>query len=462
MRLLHLDAKIRRRPRVALLLVLPALLLALAASGELHESAPRPNVLLVVLDDVGTDKIGAYHEVPQCPRTPRIDALAAEGLLFRNAYANPLCSATRAALLTGRYGRRTGVGGNIPDKGRWGLPLEEVTLAELLGAHGYATAAVGKWHLMGPGAPEVALHPNRQGFAHYQGALHNLYFGAGPERPGYFHYDKTIDGTTTRVDEYATSATTDDALCELERLPEPWFLYVAYNAAHAPLHAPPGSSLAPDAPKADEYDAMVEHVDGEIERLLEGLAPAQRAHTVIVLLGDNGTNPDAIRPPRDPEEGKATLYEGGVNVPLIVAGTCVARRGSETAALAHVVDLFPTLAALAGVARDEESAPLDGLDLAAVLANPDDPGPRRFVYCERFDRFEDDAAGPYRLDWRTVRDERYKLLDLDGKRELHDLSGRDDDGPALALDRLTEQQRAHLALLEAELARVAREAKYAH
>ena len=444
-------------------MLLLAGVIALAAALPRQETRAaareRPNVLLIVADDVGTDKLAAYREHPRTPRTPRLDALAAQGILFRNAYATPLCSSTRAALLTGRHGRRNGVGALVRGDGKWELPLEEVTLAELLerGGADYASAAIGKWHLSGPHTASALRHPNLQGFEHFAGVIQNLYFDGAPEASNYFHYHKIVDGVFTQVDEYATTVTTDDALAALARMPEPWFLYVAYNAAHAPLHVPPGSDLPAGAPKSALYDAMVENLDQEIGRLLDGIPAEPRRRTLVVFLGDNGTDPNAILPPRDPEQGKATLYEGGINVPLLVAGPGVTRPGTVSNALVHVVDVLPTVAELAGIDPALTGKALDGRSFARVLSEPSSPGPRRFVYSERFEPL---GPGPYRVDWRAVRDERYKLIELAGKQWFYDLHGRFDDGPARKPSALKGAERRRLEILQAELERVRREVRF--
>lgn len=424
-------------------------------------------MLLVVADDLGNDKVGAYGESATAPPTPRIDALAAEGVRFRNAYGYPVCSPTRAALLTGRYGRRNGLGAIIRATSRWELPLDEVTIPELLdlGAWDYATTAVGKWHLSGWSTPSALRHPNLQGFDHYQGSLQNLSMhdddddGGGPTTgDGYFEYDKVVDGVESRVREYATAATTDDAVAAIGRMREPWMLYVAYNAAHRPFHVPPGSSLPPDARPVQLYDALVTELDRQLGRLLDAMGPEQRARTLVVFVGDNGTDPAAVLAPRGERHAKGTIYEGGTNVPLVVAGPGVAR-GRVSDALVHVVDVLPTVAAVAGVDPARTGAPLDGISFAPVLAEPSSPGPRRFVYTERF---MPPGPGPYKKQWRAVRDDRYKLVvGFDGTK-FYDLQGRDDDGPARAPDVLTGEERARYEALKAELDRVEREVRFAY
>jgi arylsulfatase A-like enzyme len=380
-------------------------------------------------------------------------------VLFRNAYTYPTCSASRAAFLTGRYGRRNGMGGIVDlDDSDWELPLKEVTVPEALarGGEPWHAAAIGKWHLAGFRTPSAFRHPGLQGFERVRGALGNLPNTDDPARRGdYFQYLKNVDGAPVWTTSYATVDTTDDAIAAMRDLPEPRFVWVAYNAVHVPLHWPP-SALAPGGHEPGPvpmHDAMVRSLDAEVGRLLDALTPEQRATTTIVFVGDNGTDQKVVEPPFDPKHGKATLYEGGTGVPLIVAGAGVTGRG-ESRALVHAVDLLPTVLELAGVSA--EGLPLDGVSFASALRDPASPGQRNFVYTERFAPI---GAGPYTADFVAIRDQRYKLLRTrQGDLVLFDLQGRNDDGSPL--ERLTPDQERERGLLEGELRRIADTVKY--
>ena len=158
-----------------------------------------PNMLVIVADDVGVDMIGAYGESSAAPCTPNLDALAADGLLFRNAWACPVCSPTRAALLTGRWGFRTGIGSVVTNT-EPGLTLAERTTPEVLTR--YSSACIGKWHLAGNLGN---THPNQSGFDHFSGFLR----GAVND---YFSWPKVVDGQSSTSNVYTTSAFTDDAI----------------------------------------------------------------------------------------------------------------------------------------------------------------------------------------------------------------------------------------------------------
>ena len=196
--------------------LLPLLALA-SAPGVPGAPAAPPNLVLILADDLGVDLLAAYGEGAAPPCTPNLDQLAAGGLLFRNAWASPVCTPSRAQILTGRYGFRTGGGGNQPGTG---LPLDETTLPEMLS--GYSSAALGKW---GVGSGLGSSHPNDSGFDHYAG-------GIGGGLSDYFSWSKTTNGTSATSATYATSDTADEAILAAQSLPQPWFLYVSFNAPH--------------------------------------------------------------------------------------------------------------------------------------------------------------------------------------------------------------------------------------
>jgi arylsulfatase A-like enzyme len=383
--------------------VIHALLLALAPlqAGEAGP-APRPNLLIVIADDLGVDRVGAYGHAradgsPLAPRTPNLDALAARGVLFRNAWAHPGCSPSRAAALTGRYPHRTGVGRFIP-AGREraeGLRTDLLCLPDLL-PEGYASAAIGKWHLAstrrGATVSGGVDHAVRCGFGLHEGSAGNL----GPGVRSYWdwvltraHADPELEDELVPLrDVYATTRTTDDALRAIEAFGEaPWLVWVAYNAPHSPLHRPPAELI--DAEGLDlgtplgKGRAMIEALDREVGRLLAGVPRETLERTTVVFFGDNGTQKSLVEPPFDPARAKATVYQGGVNVPLIVAGAAVAgeARGRECAALVDLTDLVPTAAELVGAGVP---AGLDGTSFAPFLSDPAAPSRRDWIYAERF------------------------------------------------------------------------------
>ncbi|MEQ1503715.1 MAG: sulfatase-like hydrolase/transferase [Myxococcota bacterium] len=423
-----------------------------AVAGTSITAAPGGggNVLVVLLDDVGTEQLGVYGGSLVAP-TPTIDCLCARGTRFTRAWATPVCSPSRAALLTGRLGDRTGVLSNVQGVGV--LPLAEQTLGEVARAAGYATGFVGKWHVDGWGTAGGQLAPQLQGFDRYHGALDNLSSPYAPEPPhddvdgGYDHYWSVSDGVAEWVTRYATTTEIDDALGFVDAHADedaPWLLVVALHAPHGPLTAPPAHLVTgpvPDryAPPDWMYRATLEAADAEIGRLLRGIDPRVLADTTVVLGADNGTSAEGVAPPYDPGRVKATLYEGGIHVPLVVTGP-YARPGVSDA-LIHWVDLVPTVAEIAGV---EPPADLDGVSQLGTLLDPDGGGTP----------FVNTVWGPFGdLPERAIRDDAYKLIARsDGGAELYDLAvdpaeatnllplapGTDPDAEA-ALDRLAER-----------------------
>ncbi len=398
--------------------------------------APGGNILVLVLDDVGTDKLGAS---PWAPRTPNIDALAARGVRFRNAYAAPSCSPSRAAMLTGRHPRRYGLGGRIRSRSEpYELPLSELTLPEMLERSPirYQNAALGKWHLSSHRSPSGLSHPLDSGFSWFAGSVANLQVTDTPGvRGSYFRWQKNTNGSRAFTETYATTDTVDDAIARIEAMNPPWFLWVGFNAAHTPLHTPPGELTGDARPTTNRgrFDAAITALDSEVGRLLAAVDPVVLADTTILLVGDNGTPGDLATPgvAADPggrahRSGKGSLSEAGIRVPLIVAGPHVRQPGTPSDALVHVVDIFATAAELAGVdlgaLRDQRGRPLpiDGQSLLRYARNPGAASRRSVLYQ---DRFAPNGPGPYQSDARMVRDGRYKLLQgPNGRVQLFDLA----------------------------------------
>ncbi len=363
-----------------------------------------PNIVLILLDDIGVDMVGAYGH-PVAPCTPNIDVLAAQGMLFRNCWTNPLCSPTRAQILTGRHSFRTGVGTFITVGNNLQLSLEERTIAEELPAT-YTSSAVGKWHLT---QLENVFDPLDQGFDWFAGSMSNL--------PGYYNWERNENGIVTQEMNYATTVTTDDAIQRVTAMPEPWFLYVPYNAAHSPWELPP-AGLCPASVgcfcHSDPNDdpqlarAITEALDTEIGRLLAAVY-AVDPDAYVFLMGDNGTPEPVQLEPLQERGAKSSLWEGGVHVPLIATGPGIA--AGESATLVCATDLFATILELAGAANMTGD---DSLSFAPTLLGI--PAPiREFNFAEKF-------GGTGGRDHRAVRDLRWKLRRTGGRADrLYDL-----------------------------------------
>ncbi len=433
---------------------------ASVARWTVGDPALPPNVLVLVIDDMGVDKQAFYGIHAQPSPTPVLDALAARSAVFRTAWATPGCTPTRAAAMTGRYATHTTAG--IPASifgPAWALPAAEVTIPEALarGPVAWSSAAVGKWHLATYGSAAPARHPLDQGFQSYVGSLGNLNAdfpdAAKNDRVkrGYRDWVKVdLEGRFVLEGGYATEVTADDAIASISVLRPPWLGWVGWNAVHVPLDAPPTdlfAGLAGEDPRGpDRYDAVAGALDHEIGRLLDAIPPEVMASTVVVVFGDNGTPGHAIRPPLDATRGKMTLYPGGVRVPLYVSGPGIPAGFREQRV--HVVDLLPTLVDLA---RGEVTGlDLDGESFLAALTDPAAPG-RDVLYTEYL---APNGPPPWRFVRRAARDARYHLIALeDGTEHLLDMNVGPDGGPdLLAGGPLSPEASASLAALRAGVA----------
>jgi len=337
----------------------------------------RPNLVHIVADDMGWRDPG-HRGGPF--RTPRLDALAAESVELTRFYVCPVCSPTRAALLTGRYPHRMGLGG--PPM-QWyenkGLPPGEYTLPEMLRDAGYRhRAAIGKWHL---GNSAACFHPLRRGFTsfygHYCGAIDYWTH----ERAGELDWHRGADAD--RTPGYSTRLLTDEAVRFIETVParEPFHLYLAYNAVHTPLQAPEetvrsydGADLGGQNPV---YAAMMTEMDAGIGRVLDALAGRGMADDTLVLFhSDNGgVARDGLGSNRPFRGAKGTTYEGGIRVGALARWPRRWRGGRTCDALMGHVDLLPTFAAAAGHALRAPN-PLDGLDALPWIDGASPPADR--------------------------------------------------------------------------------------
>lgn len=402
----------------ALWRLLVALLLALALPAQ------HANVLVIVADDFGVDCVAAYQEGQDLPSTPHLDALCARGVLFRNAYAYPSCSPTRAAILTGRHPCRTMVGRWIYHENNSNPTIgtvqeREHTLPELINraGAGYAHASIGKWHMhdatLGLDAPRTL-----GGYTDFVGAL-------AAQLPSYYAWPRIDNGVQQTCTAYATTQTTDDAIAWISARTSPWFCHLAYHAPHAPLHVPPTTlqsrNLSTSSSPRELYLAAIEAMDTEIGRLFATLGPTVMANTNVIFLGDNGTLQGMAVPPFLPHRAKTTPYEGGINVPLVCAGPAVNGGGRQVQALACAVDLFSTVLELTS---SQSALPtwlkVDGISLVPYLHNPQQAPLRTFAYSEEFTGTTWPA--PITNGVVAVRDDRYKAIwRPSGYAELFDL-----------------------------------------
>jgi len=329
-------------------------------------AAPRPNVVFILADDLGSHDVSwRGSEI----KTPNLDKLALGGARLDQFYVQPLCSPTRAALLTGRYPMRHGLQvGVVRPWAQHGLPLEERTLAQALRDAGYATAIFGKWHL-GHFKPEYL--PTRRGFdrqyGHYNGAID--YFTH--VRDGGFDWHR--DDKVSRDEGYSTTLLADEAVrfIRVHDARKPFFAYVAFTAVHAPLQVPekykePYAHLRP--PNRQTYAGMIAAMDEAVGRIVGAIeARGWRTNTLIVFSSDNGgPNPARLTSNGPLRAGKGTIYEGGVKACAFANWPGQIKSNTVVDAPLHIVDWYPTLLKLAGASL-EQKLPVDGRDLWPTL-----------------------------------------------------------------------------------------------
>ena len=369
---------------------------------------PPPNIVYIVADDLGWKDVG-YHGSDIS--TPSIDRLAATGARLEQFYAQPMCTPTRAALMTGRYPFRYGLQTLvIPSGHTYGLPLDERLLPQALKDAGYETAIIGKWHL-GHGDPK--FWPRQRGFDYQYGPLIGEidYF----THEQHHVLDWYRDNKAVRETGYSTTLLGNDAVKYIEaRDPnKPFFLYLTFNAPHTPYQAPQEyldryARIADASRRA--YAGSITAMDDEIGRVVSALGRKKLlANTVIVFQSDNGGTRNAMfagegdmskivipcdnGPYRD---GKGSLYEGGTRVPAIVNWPGHVKAASTVDGMIHVVDMFPTLLAVAGGVQGP-GKPFDGINVWPAISEGR-PSPRTEVVYN----IEAFRAGVRQGDWKLV------------------------------------------------------------
>ena len=350
---------------VVLFLILAVVARSIAAPAT-ETIAPRPNIVFILSDDHGWADVG-WHS-PEI-KTPHLDRLAAAGAKLEQFYVQPVCSPTRAAFLTGRYPMRHGLQiGVVRPWAQYGLPLEERTLPQMLKAAGYTTAIVGKWHL---GHFDPAYLPTRRGFDHQYGHYNGNIDYVSHERDGGFDWHR--DDRVNHDEGYSTHLIAREAvrLIKEKSADQPLFLYVPFNAVHAP-HQVPEQYKKPYAALAEPrrtYAGMVAAEDEAVGQIVAALeAKGLRQNTLIVWSSDNGgPSPGRVTSNGPLRAGKGTLYEGGVRVCAFATWDGHIKPGSTVDAPLHIVDWYPTLARLAGASL-EQKLPLDGRDAWGAIA----------------------------------------------------------------------------------------------
>gem|GEM_PF-232119 len=423
-----------------------ALLASLAAA-----QTPRPNIVFILLDDLDYADVGVYGS-PDI-QTPNIDAFAASAMRFTRFYsAAPICSPSRVAILTGRHPSEFGIQQAIDVESFRGIPGDVMLFPQVLHDAGYHTAHLGKWHV---GSNRTEFLPTRRGFDHSVRRIESTF---------YTDFEASIDdGPPQRFNngEYLTSFLTDRAVEFVRDAPQPFLLNLWYLAPHAPLNVPDGYDnsqtqydLSSDRGK---FSAMVSNVDRQLQRVLDALAARGVAdETVVIIASDNGGASFAHQGVSRPFRGfKKDVFDGGIRVPLMIRQPGVTPAGAVNESPISALDLFPTLADIAGVdvsalgLRATSLTPLLASNASRTLARPlfwenSCGADRRRCAGELFNRF-------------AVRDRSWKFVSEHGREFLFDMdndpaerSNLGDQFPAVA-DRLRceyDHWRAHTGRID--------------
>ncbi len=447
-------------PLMILLLCL-FLTTAVDALAQPPVATRKPNIILVLIDDYGWADTGCYGS--KYHRTPNIDALAARGMRFTDAYAAaPVCSPTRAALMTGKHPARLHLTEWLPGRGdmpaqklarppiRQELPLEETTVAEALKQAGYATAHIGKWHLGGEG-----FEPERQGFDLNVAGDHTgtpLSYFAPYQRDGRFMPKLE----TAPAGEYLPDRLTSEAEHFIEQYKDkPFFLYFPHYSVHIPMKAKAeliAKYRAMPKPERGQnnpvYAAMVESMDDSIGRLTRKLEQLGLSDdTVFIFTSDNGGLATPEGPDTPPTNnaplraGKGYLYEGGIRVPLIVTWPKHIKASSVNHTPVYSADLFATAVELAGL---KNATGVDGLSLLPLLTGRGQF--KRDALYWHYPHYSNQSVNGGHLDHpgAAIRQGDYKLIEFyqDNHVELYDL--KNDIGERNDLARSRPQQAAQM------------------
>jgi arylsulfatase A-like enzyme len=400
----------------------------LGAQTSVATSQQRPNVVLVLADDLGWAELGCYGN--RFNETPQLDRMAREGMRFTQAYAAaPVCSPYRVSLMSGQYPARVGITDYLRPDDPKHLPAEHVTLAEMLQSAGYATGIIGKWHLTGyahHGAVEVP--PSEHGFdevicSEKRGIAGGSYFHP-------YHFDPRIKRRLPN--EFLVDRVNLEAVEFIERhRGRPFFLYVSHYAVHTGLvgkpelvakyEAKPGAGKGPRAPKNNPHlAAQLESIDEGVGRILRKLAElGLDERTIVIFTSDNGGE-SRVTSNAPLRAGKSTLYEGGIREPLVVRWPGVVPPGTVSHTPVCSVDFYPTLLDAAGIALDPRQT-LDGLSILPVLRDPEVRLPRDTLF------WHYPLKKPHFLGGRSsgaIRQGDWKLIELfdTGELELYNLA----------------------------------------
>jgi arylsulfatase A-like enzyme len=392
------------------------------SKAEVSQSS-QPNIVYIVADDLGWKDVG-FHGAEDI-KTPNIDTLAAEGARLNQFYSQPMCTPTRAAIMTGRYPFRYGLQTVvIPSKGTYGLSTEEWLLPNALKEAGYKTSMVGKWHL---GHADQKYWPRQRGFDYHYGAVIGEIDYFTHDSHGVLDWQR--NNQPVEEEGYVTQLLGADAVRVVQEhdSKDPLFLYLAFTAPHSPYQAPQEyleRFAHIQEPTRRAYAAMISCLDDEIGKVIAALEEkGMREDTVIVFHSDNGgtkskqfageADVSKITIPCDNgsfKGGKGQLYEGGTRVPAVVNWPGRIEPGTEVDGVVHVVDMLPTLVHLAGGTTDK-CKPLDGKNVWDALSGGQDSPRSEVVY--NIGPFNAGIRlGDWKLVWKTALPSNLELFNL--------------------------------------------------
>lgn len=392
-----------------------------------------PNILIIIADDLGIDALNGYNIGSIKPNTPHLDSLRNSGINFSNAWSSPVCTPTRAGIMSGKYGSKNDVKtapGNL-----------SITNTSILTAlkdinPSYNTAVSGKWHISHPLDNQ---HPIQHGADHYMGVMQGTV-------TSYDSWSKTENNITSNSTDYVTSYFTDDAIDWINNQTNPWLMWLAHVAPHTPLHVPPSYMHTQPSTNSQlkKYMAMIESLDYEVGRLLDSLSPQEKLKTTIIFIGDNGT-PNNVLQDYPSNHGKESLYNGGIHVPMFVSGNGVTRVGETENALINVIDIYATVLELAG--ENLQGGIYNSLSFKHLLQSSNLPK-RKYNFSEL-----DSNQTNINTQGFAIRDTIYKLIEFhNGQQEFYNLIIDPLETTNLLLGNLTSQELTIKQELETEAA----------
>lgn len=384
-------------------------------TSENNPTQSKPNILLIIADDMGLDATPGYNIGSVKPNMPNLESMINSGIRFNNLWSYPVCTPTRSSIITGKYGYRTGVL-SVNDE----LSTSETSLQSYIDnttGNLYNHAVIGKWHLS-----SNTNHPIDMGVNYYAGLLNGAV-------QSYTNWNLTENGQTNSSTEYTTTKFTDLAIDWIDNQSQPWFLWLAYNAPHTPFHLPPNElhsqgtlpidQASIDANPLPYYMAMLEAMDTEMGRLINSMSIEEKANTIIIFIGDNGTPNQVVQEYPSPR-AKGTVYQGGVNVPMIISGKNVSRINDTEDALINTTDLFATISELTGNTVSEINDSKSFMELLTTSST----NMRDYIYTEIY---TDAGSSNY-----AIRSATHKYINFGGVDEaFYDLSNNTMETPNL-------------------------------